>query len=150
MLRRALLDEAGGWHERGWAEDLDLWLRLLERGVRFDKLPRALYGWRQHAGSSTRVDPRYARERFTALKIEHARSNAARRGPSRHARGHRREPRALAGRHGRAGGQVRDARNPAVALFAGTSRPWVLVYLSPLARQRWRERAAEAGMSGNV
>jgi glycosyltransferase involved in cell wall biosynthesis len=70
MIRREALVAAGGWHERGWAEDLDLWLRLFERGVRFAKLRRALYGWRQHAGSSTRTDPRYARERFEQLKVD--------------------------------------------------------------------------------
>jgi glycosyltransferase involved in cell wall biosynthesis len=68
MLRREWLERVGGWRERGWAEDLDLWLRLLAAGARFAKLPRVLYAWRQHAASATRRDPRYARERMTALK----------------------------------------------------------------------------------
>ena len=41
---------------------------MLEAGARFAKLPRALYGWRQHDANATRRDPRYARERFVALK----------------------------------------------------------------------------------
>ena len=68
MIRRGALELVQGWQERGWAEDLDLWVRMLESGARFAKLPRRLYAWRQHAASSTRTDPRYAHERFTALK----------------------------------------------------------------------------------
>ena len=68
MLRRSVLEAAGGWRERGWAEDLDLWVRLFARGARFAKLPRALYGWRQHRGSATHTDARYSRMRFLSLK----------------------------------------------------------------------------------
>lgn len=68
-LRREALEKVGGWQERGWAEDLDLWIRLVASGARFEKLPQSLYSWRQHDRSSTRTDARYARERFTALKI---------------------------------------------------------------------------------
>src|SRR5262249_27841997 len=48
MIRRAALEAVGGWRERGWAEDLDLWVRLFAHGARFGKLDRVLYGWRQH------------------------------------------------------------------------------------------------------
>ena len=68
MIRRETLAAAGGWRERGWAEDLDLWIRLFAAGARFEKLPYSLYGWRQHSGSSTRTDPRYSRSRFLSLK----------------------------------------------------------------------------------
>ncbi len=68
LIRRGALDRVHGWQERGWAEDLDLWVRMFESGARFAKLPRRLYAWRQHTASSTRTDPRYAHERFTALK----------------------------------------------------------------------------------
>ena len=70
LIRRTVLERAGGWRERGWAEDMDLWLRLLDGGARFAKLPLALYGWRQHAASATRRDPRYARARMVELKRE--------------------------------------------------------------------------------
>src|SRR5258705_515711 len=62
MLRREWLDRVGGWAERGWAEDVDLWLRLFEAGARFGKRPEVLYAWRQHRASATRRDPRYARD----------------------------------------------------------------------------------------
>jgi glycosyltransferase involved in cell wall biosynthesis len=146
MLRRDALTAAGGWHERGWAEDLDLWVRLFERGVRFAKLPRVLYGWRQHAGSSTRVDPRYAWTRFTQLKLsalDRTLLTGGRRvtlvgtGSSlqrwRSALGHR-------------VAEWREARRPSAGIFDGR-RPFVLVYVSPPARERWRTAAGAAGLA---
>jgi glycosyltransferase involved in cell wall biosynthesis len=68
LIRRGALERLGGWRDRGWPEDLDLWLRMLREGSRFAKLPRTLYAWRQHPASATRRDPRYRRERFMALR----------------------------------------------------------------------------------
>jgi glycosyltransferase involved in cell wall biosynthesis len=70
MMRRRALEAAGGWVERGWPEDMDLWRRLFESGARFAKRREVLYAWRQHAGSATRNDPRYHRERFDALRLD--------------------------------------------------------------------------------
>jgi glycosyltransferase involved in cell wall biosynthesis len=70
MFRREALDSVGGWAERGWAEDVDLWLRLLERGARFAKRREVLYAWRQHEKSATRLDLRYSSTRFLALKLD--------------------------------------------------------------------------------
>jgi glycosyltransferase involved in cell wall biosynthesis len=70
MIRREWLDRMGGWTAEPWAEDLDLWIRMLESGAHFAKRPEVLYAWRQHANNATRRDPRYARERFLQLKID--------------------------------------------------------------------------------
>ncbi len=51
-------------------EDYDLWLRAFAAGLRFGKLEQTLLGWRDAPGRLTRTDPRYARERFQALKLE--------------------------------------------------------------------------------
>jgi glycosyltransferase involved in cell wall biosynthesis len=67
-VRRDLLVRHGGWRDRGWAEDHDLWLRLLEAGVRFRKVPEVLYFWRDHGERLTRTDGRYAKRRFLELK----------------------------------------------------------------------------------
>lgn len=146
LVRRAVLESVGGWRERGWAEDLDLWLRLFESGARFAKLPRALYAWRQHSGSSTRTDPRYDRRRFVALKCAFlARGLLA---------GGRR---ATVVGVGTSLARWRDALGDRVAAAAEASRagpavferhpaPFVLVYLAPEARARWRRCAAEAGL----
>ena len=67
-VRRSVLEAAGGWWDRGWAEDHDLWLRLFEAGVRFAKVPEVLYFWRDRPGRLTRVDGRYGKDRFLDLK----------------------------------------------------------------------------------
>jgi len=70
LIRRQALEAVGGWRDRGWPEDVDLWLRLLARGACFGKVPRVLYAWRQHAASATRRDPRYRRDAFDALRLD--------------------------------------------------------------------------------
>lgn len=139
IVRRAALEAVGGWQDRGWAEDADLWLRLFEAGARFMKTPEVLYGWRQHRGSATHVDPRYRPEAWLELRLD-----ALRRGPLRGA--HRvtlvgvgasleRWRTALAGAgfevDARAGG-----RPPARA--DALPPPVVLVYGAEPARRRWR------------
>jgi len=39
-MRRGWLERAGGWVDRGWPEDVDLWLRLIEAGARFRQATR--------------------------------------------------------------------------------------------------------------
>lgn len=143
LLRRSALAAVGGWHEHGWAEDLDLWLRLFANGARFAKLPRALYGWRQHPRSSTRTDERYARERFVALKVD-----ALQRGLLA---GGRRATLLGVGaslerwRHA-LGGRLRtaiEARRPSPEPFERETAPFVLAYVAPEARARWRRCATE-------
>ena len=71
MVRRRLLEEAGGWRDLGWPEDHDLWLRLAARGVRFAKVPATLLFWRQHPDRLTWSDPRYGKAAFLRLKAHH-------------------------------------------------------------------------------
>jgi len=147
LLRREWLDRVGGWSERGWAEDLDLWMRLFEAGARFGKRREVLYGWRQHRASATRRDPRYRRARFIALKLD-----ALDRG-------------ILAGTQSltligvgeslarcvpvfreRRDVRVVRAGRPSNASLAAVVPPVVLVFMSPSARARWREALAKSGM----
>ena len=147
MIRRKTLEAAGGWQERGWAEDLDLWVRLLELGVRFAKLPRALYGWRQHPASSTRTDQRYARERFMELKIAALDRTLLAGGRRATLLGTgaslERWRKALGDRVA----ESRDARAPAAGSFDGRP-PFVLVYVSPSTRRLWRANATNAANAG--
>jgi glycosyltransferase involved in cell wall biosynthesis len=71
MARRAVLFEAGGYRDRGWPEDYDLWLRLAARGCRFAKVERLLLAWRDHERRLSRADARYAVERFLECKAHH-------------------------------------------------------------------------------
>jgi hypothetical protein len=69
-MRADALRGLGGWRAFDGPEDYDLWLRALDAGLRFAKLPEALLGWRDGKMRLTRVDPRYAPARFLALKLD--------------------------------------------------------------------------------
>jgi glycosyltransferase involved in cell wall biosynthesis len=70
MARGPALQALGGYRDVDGPEDYDLWLRAHARGLRFAKLPDVLLDWRDGPGRLSRTDPRYAPERFRALKIE--------------------------------------------------------------------------------
>jgi len=67
MLRRTTLENKR-YRNRGWPEDYDLLLRLLENGSRATVVPRRLLSWRQHPERLSRHDERYSLERFTACR----------------------------------------------------------------------------------
>jgi glycosyltransferase involved in cell wall biosynthesis len=69
LMRRSAFDAAGGYRDVPWAEDHDLWLRMLQYGARFAKVPGCLLQWRDSPGRLTRTDARYgekARQRMRA------------------------------------------------------------------------------------
>ena len=70
-FQRELVLNAGGYQERGWAEDYDLWLRLYRMGVRFGKVPEFLLDWREDANRLTRTDARYSLENFLRAKAHY-------------------------------------------------------------------------------
>jgi hypothetical protein len=70
MLRTGRLRALSGWRDFDGPEDYDLWLRGARAGWRFGKRPETLLRWRDAPTRLTRRDPRYAPERFRALKIE--------------------------------------------------------------------------------
>jgi len=67
VARREVLG-ALRYRDRGWPEDYDLVLRLLEGGHRVSVVPRRLLAWRHGAGRLSRSSPDYAIARFTACK----------------------------------------------------------------------------------
>ncbi|NLG73748.1 MAG: glycosyltransferase [Chloroflexi bacterium] len=67
-FRKELVLGAGGYQERGWAEDYDLWMRLYLQGVGFAKIPTHLLEWREHPQRLTRCDSRYSLENFLRAK----------------------------------------------------------------------------------
>jgi glycosyltransferase involved in cell wall biosynthesis len=71
MLRRAALTAVGGYRDGPFPEDYELWLRMHAAGLPMAKLPRVLLAWREGAGRASRVDPRYARAGFDALRAEY-------------------------------------------------------------------------------
>jgi len=70
VFRREALERVGGWRAFDGPEDLDLFLRGLEAGWRFGKVPRDLYFWRERAERITRTDARYRRAAFRRTVLE--------------------------------------------------------------------------------
>ena len=68
MMRREELTALGGYQDRGWAEDYDLWLRYYLAGKRFAKVAEVLHFWREREDRLTRTDPRYSVENFLRAK----------------------------------------------------------------------------------
>jgi glycosyltransferase involved in cell wall biosynthesis len=71
MIRRDDLVRVGGYQERGWPEDYDLWLRCHASGMRFHKVDSALLWWRQSGGRLTFTDSRYSLENFLRAKAHY-------------------------------------------------------------------------------
>lgn len=70
MMSKDLFLEVGGYLRNGFAEDYDLWLRLLEKGVRFGKVPEKLYKWHDRNDRLTRSDPRFGQKKMLELKAD--------------------------------------------------------------------------------
>lgn len=71
MARRDVF--AGGYRDTPWFEDYDLWLRALNTGARFAKLPERLVRVRDSAQRTSRTDPRCSPEALMACKLHHLR-----------------------------------------------------------------------------
>jgi glycosyltransferase involved in cell wall biosynthesis len=70
-VRRAVYHELGGYRQSAWAEDHDLWLRMLAAGWRIGKIPEVVIGWRDSAGRLTRSDARYSEDQVWRMKAHH-------------------------------------------------------------------------------
>lgn len=62
MIRKSILAEIGGYRSVAWAEDHDVWMRLLEAGGKIAAVPDVLLDWRDSSGRLTRSDTRYGDE----------------------------------------------------------------------------------------
>lgn len=71
MMRRDAYEAAGGYRDTPWAEDYDLWLRMLEAGHAMARHPETLLLWRDHPHRSSRRDGRYSPAQFMAAKAHY-------------------------------------------------------------------------------
>jgi glycosyltransferase involved in cell wall biosynthesis len=71
MMRKTWVEKMGGYHDYGWPEDYDLWLRMYLAGAKFAKIPDVLLEWRDHPGRITRTDGRYSVENFLRAKAHY-------------------------------------------------------------------------------
>lgn len=67
MIRR----EHAVYREVEWAEDHDLWLRLLGDGVAIGKVPEVLLCWRDSPRRLTRTNPAYGEDARTRMRAHH-------------------------------------------------------------------------------
>ena len=70
-FRAEWLTRMGGYQERGWPEDYDLYLRMYLAGAQFAKIPQVLLEWREHPQRITRTDSRYSLENFLRTKAHY-------------------------------------------------------------------------------
>ena len=61
-------ERLGGWRDRGWPEDWDLFLRAMGCGLRIGRIPEVLVEWRLHPAQLTRQHPRYAESALLAAR----------------------------------------------------------------------------------
>jgi glycosyltransferase involved in cell wall biosynthesis len=71
MFRPGVMTMLGGYQERGWPEDYDLFLRADAAGMKMAKPEPTLLRWRDHLGRLTRTDQRYDLSRFQAAKAHY-------------------------------------------------------------------------------
>jgi glycosyltransferase involved in cell wall biosynthesis len=73
VVRRVVLDAAGGYRDLGWPEDYDLWMRIILSGGVAAKLREVLLEWRDLPGRLSRRGRAYRLERFRRLKAHYLR-----------------------------------------------------------------------------
>jgi len=68
MIRRESMEKYGGYEDVEWAEDYDLWLRMLQAGERIGKVDRVLLDWYDSDSRVTRTSDRYSQDNFLKAK----------------------------------------------------------------------------------
>lgn len=70
MFRRALAEQHGGYSTDPVPEDHELWLRWMDAGVCFAKMPEELLIWNDHAHRLSRTHTNYSVDAFFATKAK--------------------------------------------------------------------------------
>ena len=70
MFRRELVEQHGGYNIGPLPEDHELWLRWMDAGVRFAKLPEELLIWNDHAQRLSRTHTNYSVDAFFTTKAK--------------------------------------------------------------------------------
>lgn len=71
MMRRTAFEHIGRYRDCEWAEDYDLWLRMMASGMRIGKVPEVLLDWHDVPTRLSRCDSRYSLENFQRCKAHH-------------------------------------------------------------------------------
>ena len=70
MFRRELVERHGDYSTEPLPEDHELWLRWMDAGVRFAKLPEELLTWNDHAQRLSRTHANYSVDAFFTTKAK--------------------------------------------------------------------------------
>lgn len=70
MFRRELVEQHGEYNTGPLPEDHELWLRWMDDGVRFAKLPEELLIWNDHAQRLSRTHANYSVDAFFSTKAK--------------------------------------------------------------------------------
>lgn len=70
MFRRELIEQCGGYSTEPLPEDHELWLRWMDAGVRFAKLPEYLLTWHDHPHRLSRTHENYSIDAFFRTKAK--------------------------------------------------------------------------------
>lgn len=70
MFRRYLIEAHGGYDTGPLPEDHELWLRWMDAGARFAKLPEELLTWNDHPQRLSRTHANYSVEAFFTTKVK--------------------------------------------------------------------------------
>lgn len=71
LFRKKLIDAYGPYSTQAVPEDYELWLRWMDQGVKFYKIPQSLLKWSDHANRLTRTHENYSREAFYQVKCNY-------------------------------------------------------------------------------
>jgi glycosyltransferase involved in cell wall biosynthesis len=70
IFRKAIVDDIGDYKKGAVPEDYEFWLRALNAGYTFAKLPEVLFDWRDSDDRYTRTSPACSREAFDHVRAE--------------------------------------------------------------------------------
>lgn len=71
FCRRDLFSQYGFYSSGEVPEDYELWLRWMEAGVRFEKVPENLLAWRDHGMRLSRTHAHYDKATFQAVRMKY-------------------------------------------------------------------------------
>ena len=71
LFRKEMIDNYGGYDESELPEDYELWLRWMEKGVRFAKVDKELLIWSDLPCRLSRTHSNYSREAFYKIKTRY-------------------------------------------------------------------------------
>ena len=71
LIRRSALERFGGYATADWAEDYDLWLRMMEAGATLGKVEKVLLDWFDSDTRASRTMDRHSADQLIKAKAHH-------------------------------------------------------------------------------